>query len=79
MQITVVDFAVCLISVKELAKIVKWINDFYFGIGTNKAFKRLNYSKTLQKEFRVRELLRKLVRLNSNFKLLQDHQGLLVQ
>jgi hypothetical protein len=69
MQITVVNFAVCLISVKELAKIVKWINDFYFGVGTNKAFKRLNYSKTLQKEFtvfKVRELLRKLVRLNSN-------------
>ncbi len=47
MQITVINFAVCLISVKELTKIVKWINDFNFRIGTYKAFKRLNDGKTL--------------------------------
>lgn len=48
MKITVVDFAVGLISVKQLAKIVKWINYLYFWIGTDEAFKRLNNGKTLQ-------------------------------
>lgn len=59
MQVAVVDFAVGLVSVKELTQVVERIYNLDMRIGTDEPFKRLNDSTALKKRFQVRSPPRK--------------------